>query len=115
MINTIGCWRAVRDFASKAKWCRTSPCQSAACWTRRLAGPVFSRLFRRTSATDELTKLLQFWKEQFDYFDNRTAAAVQVAVTDPKQIPPDVNLHKVAAWAMVSRAILNLDETITKE
>jgi len=26
-----------------------------------------------------------------------------------------VNLHKVAAWAMVSRAILNLDETLTKE
>ena len=27
----------------------------------------------------------------------------------------DVNLHKAAAWVMVSRAILNLDETITKE
>jgi len=26
-----------------------------------------------------------------------------------------VNLHKVAAWPMVSRAILNLDETLTKE
>jgi len=26
-----------------------------------------------------------------------------------------LNLHKAAAWAMVSRAILNLDETITKE
>jgi hypothetical protein len=26
-----------------------------------------------------------------------------------------VNIHKMAAWAMVSRAILNLDETITKE
>jgi hypothetical protein len=26
-----------------------------------------------------------------------------------------VNLHRVAAWAMVSRALLNLDETVTKE
>ena len=32
-----------------------------------------------------------------------------------KAIPPEVNIHKVAAWAMVSRAILNLDETMTKE
>jgi hypothetical protein len=30
-------------------------------------------------------------------------------------MPPDVNLHRVAAWAMVSRTLLNLDETITKE
>ena len=63
----------------------------------------------------ELNKLLKFWQEQYDYFENRTAAAVNVAAPDPKQMPEDVNLHKVAAWAMVSRAILNLDETITKE
>ena len=62
-----------------------------------------------------LGELLKFWQEQYDYFENRTAAAVNVAVSDLKQMPPDVNLHKVAAWAMVSRAILNLDETITKE
>jgi len=36
-------------------------------------------------------------------------------VPDIRNVPPEVNLHKVAAWAMVSRAILNLDETITKE
>ena len=40
---------------------------------------------------------------------------VSVAAPDPKQLPADVNLHKAAAWMMVSRAILNLDETITKE
>ena len=44
-----------------------------------------------------------------------TATAVKVAVPDPASLPPELNLHKVAAWAMVSRAILNLDETITKE
>ena len=63
----------------------------------------------------DLALLLQFWKEQYDYFENHTAAAVKVALPDPKQMPADANLHKVAAWAMVSRAILNLDETITKE
>lgn len=63
----------------------------------------------------ELKALLTFWDEQYKYFEDRTAAAVTVAVSDQKQMPPDVNLHKVAAWAMVSRAILNLDETMTKE
>jgi hypothetical protein len=32
----------------------------------------------------------------------------------PTRLPEDLNLHKTAAWMMVSRAILNLDETITK-
>jgi uncharacterized protein DUF1553 len=69
----------------------------------------------RPPTASELDALMKFWQEQFDYFENRTAAAVNVALSDPKQMPPDVNLHKVAAWAMVSRAILNLDETFTKE
>ena len=69
----------------------------------------------RKPTFSELENLLKYWQEEYDYFENRTAAAVHVAVSDLKQMPPDVNLHKVAAWAMVSRAILNLDETITKE
>jgi hypothetical protein len=66
-------------------------------------------------APEDSNLLLKFWQEQYDYFENNTAAAVLVAVPNPKQLPPDVNLHKAAAWAMVSRAILNLDETVTKE
>jgi hypothetical protein len=69
----------------------------------------------RKPAKSELDSILKFWREQFDYFEDRTAAAVTVALPDTKQLPPDLNLHKVAAWAMVSRALLNLDETITKE
>ncbi|HSU52635.1 MAG TPA: PSD1 and planctomycete cytochrome C domain-containing protein [Candidatus Dormibacteraeota bacterium] len=69
---------------------------------------------RKPTGTEE-AKLLKFWAEQYNYFENRTAAAVKVAVPDINQMPADVNLHKAAAWAMVSRALLNLDETITKE
>lgn len=69
----------------------------------------------REPAPDELDAILKFWHEQYDHFENDTASAVKVAVPDINQMPPDVNLHKVAAWAMVSRALLNLDETITKE
>jgi hypothetical protein len=69
----------------------------------------------RTPTERELQALLNFWEEQYRYFEERTAAALTVALSDAKKIPPDVNLHKVAAWAMVSRGILNLDETMTKE
>jgi hypothetical protein len=62
-----------------------------------------------------LKSLLTFWDEQFKYFEDRSAAALQVALANTTNVPPDVNIHKVAAWAMVSRAILNLDETITRE
>src|SRR5262249_44591056 len=69
---------------------------------------------RRPSEKD-LEALLKFWKETYDYFEDRTGSEVHVAVPDLKNMPEDVNLHKAAAWAMVSRALLNLDETLTKE
>ena len=64
---------------------------------------------------EELGQLTKFLREQEEYFETRTAAAVRVSVADPSQLPEDVNLHKVAAWATVSRALLNLDETLTRE
>jgi hypothetical protein len=69
----------------------------------------------REPTPSELDLLLKFWSEQYAHFENNTAGAVQVAAPDLAHLPTDVNLHKVAAWAMVSRALLNLDETITKE
>ncbi len=69
----------------------------------------------RQPTAAELADLLKFWREQYAYFEKSTAEAVKVAVADPAKLPADVNLHQAAAWAMVSRAILNLDETITKE
>jgi hypothetical protein len=82
---------------------------------RSRATYAFGLCTGRKPTANELAKLLKFWQEQYDYFQDRTAAAVNVAVPDVTNMPPEVNLHKVAAWAMVSRAILNLDETITKE
>jgi hypothetical protein len=69
----------------------------------------------RKPTAAERASLLKFWREQYDWFEDRTSAAVAVAASDVKNLPTDVNLHKVAAWTMVCRTILNLDETITKE
>ena len=76
---------------------------------------AFRLCLARQPTADELQSLLKFWREQYAYFEDRTAAAVTVALADPKELPQDLNLHKVAAWVMVSRAILNLDETVTKQ
>ena len=69
----------------------------------------------RPPTAAELKSLLSFWEEQYRYFEDRTADALKVGSISASNPPSDVNLHKVAAWAMVSRTILNLDETITKE
>ena len=79
------------------------------------AAYAFELCTGRKPAPEDLSLMLKFWQQQYDYFENNTAGAVEVALADPKQLPPNLNLHKVAAWAMLSRAILNLDETITKE
>jgi hypothetical protein len=63
----------------------------------------------------ELRRLLGFCREHRQYFENRSSAAVDVAVAQGRKIPPDVNVHTLAAWTMTTRIILNLDETITRE
>ena len=82
---------------------------------RSRASYAFQLATGRAPTERELKSLLNFWEVQYRHFEDRSAAALQVALASPTNVPPDVNIHKAAAWAMVSRAILNLDETITKE
>jgi hypothetical protein len=82
---------------------------------RSRAAYAFRLCTGRSPTERELNSLLSFYDEQFKYFEDRTSDALKVGSTSQTNLPPNVNLHKVAAWAMVSRAILNLDETITKE
>jgi hypothetical protein len=69
----------------------------------------------RKPRPSEVSIISSLLRDENTVFENRTVRAVQVASPDPKNPPPDVNLHKVAAWTMVSRVLLNMDETITKE
>ena len=61
---------------------------------------------------DTVTKL---YRDHLADLEDHTTQAITVASRDAKSPPPDVNLHKAAAWTLVSRVLLNLDETITKE
>ncbi|MDB6057626.1 MAG: hypothetical protein JWO95_1470 [Verrucomicrobiales bacterium] len=69
----------------------------------------------RKPSEGERQNVLELLHDQAGYFEDRTTTALEVASPDPKSPPKDVNLHKVAAWTMVARVLLNLDETITKE
>jgi mono/diheme cytochrome c family protein len=69
----------------------------------------------RKPRPNEAATVSSLLRDSEDLFENQTARAVQVASPDVKNPPPDVNLHKVAAWTMVSRVLLNMDETITKD
>lgn len=76
---------------------------------------AFRRCTGRKPTPAELESVLRFVAGQRKYFEDRTAAAVRVASPDAVTPPADVNLHAVAAWTMVARTLLNLDETLTRE
>jgi hypothetical protein len=63
----------------------------------------------------ELQQLLNLLWSQRSAFKGRTGAAVYVSSPDPTKLPLDADLSELAAWTMVARVMLNLDETITKE
>lgn len=63
----------------------------------------------------ELNTILELYLDQLADLEEHTTRAVTVASRDPKNPPPDINLHKAAAWTIVSRVLLNLDETVTKQ
>lgn len=63
----------------------------------------------------EADALLALLAEERQAIEDDTARAITIALADPTKLPPGVNLHKIAAWTLVSRVLLNLDETLTKE
>lgn len=63
----------------------------------------------------EMERLLKLLHEQQQQFAGKTAAAVYVTSPDLNKLPEEMDLHQLAPWTMVARALLNLDETITKE
>jgi mono/diheme cytochrome c family protein/uncharacterized membrane protein len=63
----------------------------------------------------ELTQVKTFYESQLKRFKDKAADPMPVAAVDPKNPPTDMDINELAAWTTVSRAILNLDETVTRE
>jgi mono/diheme cytochrome c family protein/uncharacterized membrane protein len=75
---------------------------------------AFRLCVAREPQKDELDKIIAFYGQQLERLKGQPDVAAKVALQDPNAKPPE-NVADLAAWTLVSRAVLNLDETITKE
>jgi hypothetical protein len=79
---------------------------------------AFRRCTARVPSKGEQKELLTLLAKQEQRFTGKDAEAWKLAASDPSkppQLPAGATPAKLAAWTAVSRVILNLDETITKE
>jgi hypothetical protein len=73
------------------------------------AAELFRRCLVRPPSDQELKMLVDFYQAQKKRFDDKEVDAVAVAG------PGAGDARERAAWTVLARALLNLDETITKE
>ncbi len=73
---------------------------------------VFLSAVSREPNRNELYRVMRLVGELTDIYKKNKQAAKDLAGDNP---PPDVPIEETAAWVAVARAILNLDEVITRE
>jgi len=83
-----------------------------------IAGTLFRRCLVRRPDTSELSTLVAFYSQARTRFEANPAAAKELGLNIEPAGP--ASLEKVepadlAAWTLVARSLLNLDEAITKE
>ena len=81
-------------------------------------GYAFKRCLARAPSDAEKSTLLDLLNKQLRRFEAHGADAWVVAAGDQAQrplLPPGVKPEDLAGWTVVSRVLLNLDESITKE
>ncbi|HEY2146796.1 MAG TPA: DUF1553 domain-containing protein, partial [Pirellulales bacterium] len=79
---------------------------------------AFRRCLARAPTASESATLKQLLSKERAYFTEAGAKPWELAASDPThppKLPDGTKASDVAAWTVVSRALLNLDETITKE
>jgi hypothetical protein len=79
---------------------------------------AFRRCTARTPDTRESSALLNLLGKQRERFSAEDAKPWELAANDPANppmLPEGSSAADAAAWTAVSRVLLNLDETITKE
>jgi hypothetical protein len=70
---------------------------------------LFRRCLTRPPTVEERTALVEFFTRQRDRLQQGTLDAKAIAGSDAS------DMVQRAAWALAARAVLNLDEMITKE
>jgi hypothetical protein len=85
--------------------------------TQRLAF-AFRRVLARRPSLPESSELINLLNRQRARFVSGEVNPWNLATNDPERpfkLPKGVRMEDLAAWTVVSRVLLNLDETITKE
>ena len=73
---------------------------------------AFKLCMSREPQSDERERLKQLLDQQVQSY---ATAEDEARAILPKKLPANVNVKQLAAWTTVSRVLLNLDETITRE
>jgi hypothetical protein len=69
----------------------------------------------REATPDEASEITKFHEAQVARFKDKSVDdAKAIAASDVLPLPKDADARDLAAWTVVARAMLNLDETITK-
>jgi hypothetical protein len=61
-----------------------------------------------------LLKLLELSRAKLRQGDLKAGLIAFSELTRPEDLPPDATPNEIAVWTIVSRVLLNLDETMTK-
>jgi len=83
--------------------------------TQQRARLLFRLCITRAPEAKELEHALAFYQKQLERFRGGNANAATIALAKGAATPAGVEINELAAWTLVARAILNLDETITRD
>ena len=70
---------------------------------------AFIRCFSRPATNNEITAVLDFYQKQVQRFTAAPESAKALAVGEPSETS-----ISCAAWTLVGRALMNMDEFVTK-
>ncbi len=79
---------------------------------------IFRQCLGRQPTVREVERLQSLWTTAREEYAGQPRAAADFAFADPRNpapLPPDASIPDLAAWSVVSRAVLNLDEALTRE
>jgi hypothetical protein len=76
---------------------------------------AFRLVVSREATPDEIAAAAAFYERQLARFKDGSLKAETIAISEAMPRPAGVDLNELAAWTTVARAMLNLDEAITKE
>jgi hypothetical protein len=79
------------------------------------ATTLFRRVLTRPPSREEVEKLVHFYDQQLDRLKQNQNLSQQLLGTAASSSQAEISQPEWAAWTLVARAILNMDEAVTKE